>query len=155
MCRTKVPVVKTIRFPHLTDLYHLSNDLDVYTIFLVRDPRGVFNSRAKIYLDKKRAKSQSTLSRKQLYQKIDLMCSNVNQMLNELRILDKKRVLLIRYEDVAMNSIQYAKQIFDFVDMKFEQNIKQWVESQLKLDNNGASGNRFSTNRNPTQVALR
>ena len=83
------------------------------------------------------------------------MCSNVNQMLNELRILDKKRVLLIRYEDVAMNSIQYAEQIFDFVDMKFEQSIKQWVDSQLKLDNNGASGNRFSTNRNPTQVALR
>jgi len=155
ICRTKVPIVKTIRFPHLTSLNSLSHDLDVYTIFLVRDPRGVFNSRAKIYLDEKRTKF-STRSRKQLFQDIDLMCVNVNRMLNELKTLgDNKRVLLVRYEDVAMRSLAYAKQILEFVDLKFEKNIKEWVESQLKLDNNGATGNRFSTNKNPTQVALR
>ena len=77
-------------------------------------------------------------------------------MLNELNTLgDNKRVLLVRYEDVAMRSLAYAKQILEFVDLKFEKNIKEWVESQLKLDNNGATGNRFSTNKNPTQVALR
>ena len=37
----------------------------------------------------------------------------------------------------------------------FESSIQNWVKSQLELDNDGANGNRFTTNKNPTQVALR
>ena len=147
-----MPVIKTIRFPHLEKVENLSPDLDIYTIFLVRDPRGVFNSRAKIYLDEKRTKF-SKRSRTQLINDINLMCLNINKMLGELK--STKNVLLIRYEDIAMNSTAYASRIFDFVKMNFESSIENWVKTQLELDNDGANGNRFTTNKNPTQVALR
>ena len=131
---------------------NLSPNLDIYTIFLVRDPRGVFNSRAKIYLDEKRTKF-SKRSRTQLIKDINLMCVNINKMLVDLK--STKNVLLIRYEDIAMNSTAYATRIFDFVKMNFESSIENWVKTQLELDNDGANGNRFTTNKNPTQVALR
>ena len=51
VCRENIPVAKTIRFCNLAKLEKMTKekDLDPRFIFLVRDPRGILNSRIKIY----------------------------------------------------------------------------------------------------------
>ena len=45
VCLKKVPVIKTIRYCNLEELSEMLNeaDLDPFFVFLVRDPRGIFN----------------------------------------------------------------------------------------------------------------
>merc|ERR1719204_2086878 len=51
VCMENIPVAKTIRFCNLAKLQKMTKEknLDPRFIFLVRDPRGILNSRIKIY----------------------------------------------------------------------------------------------------------
>ena len=51
VCMRNIPVAKTIRFCNLAKLEKMTKEknLDPRFIFLVRDPRGILNSRIKIY----------------------------------------------------------------------------------------------------------
>lgn len=51
VCMENIPVAKTIRFCNLAKLEKMAKEknLDPRFIFLVRDPRGILNSRIKIY----------------------------------------------------------------------------------------------------------
>ena len=62
------------------------------------------------------------------------------------------RVLLLRYEDIAADSMKFAKIVYNFTDLAFEDEIKSWIETQLQSSADGSKQNPFSTDKNPTQA---
>ena len=49
--------------------------------------------------------------------------------------------------------MEYARKIYNFTGMAFEDKIKRWIATQLASSANGSDQNLFSTAKNPTQAS--
>lgn len=117
-CQSK-PIVaaKAINLKHLKylELLHLQGEKtffkNFYIIYLVRDPRGLYNSRRKLYQDPKI-----------LNHYLETGCQNYENTLNYLNSPSGKylrdKFLFIRYEDLALNPGWSLDQIYQFIDCK-------------------------------------
>ena len=158
-CLTKVPVIKTIRFCSMSALHKLLDepDLDPFIIILARDPRGIFNSRDKIFTSDLYKEQDRSRNYDRLLTDAKIVCGQTERMIDYTRnhtVLDK--TLVVRYEDLAMAPIAESKRIYDFVGLSFPANVKQWINKKLSIDSDdNQDGKTFNTKKNPKDVALR
>ena len=144
--------IKTIRVQDLNALKDFATDplLNVKILHLVRDPRGVMNSRMKM-----RERNYDLMRRKGSHADEVLdMCEHLDRNLafnkESLNWLNS-RYKLIRYEDLARNPIQTARDIYEFVEVNLPSTVKDW----LRTHTNHTSGlSAFSHTRNSTKTAF-
>ena len=115
-----------------------SGTTEINLIFEIRDPRAVLNSRLQIHIGDfdfgfdychvglenlrwLRENRQSNQGGKDQFMKV------INDQI-------KLKVLPVRYEDLAINPISTTKQIYDFIDISFPENIKTWIYNNTVSD---------------------
>ena len=83
-------------------------DLDPYIILLVRDPRGTFNSRAKIFTSNKYIQQGRGKNYDELAHSIGILCNQTRTMLDRIRQWPDLRAntLTVRYEDLASDPLK-------------------------------------------------
>nr|CAB3230801.1 carbohydrate sulfotransferase 1 [Phallusia mammillata] len=148
LCRSKkMSVIKVIRLCDIMGLKTIMNDptMDLKIIHLVRDPRGIQSSRLKI--DKTwdvRSSSENTCSRLVYNAKMGFANTTETKWL-------KDRYYKIRYEDLALEPFKYADEIYKFVGLDFQPQIKRWItqntQGQKPRTKYKKKGQAFTTNR--------
>ena len=132
-------------------------DLDPYIIILARDPRGIFNSRDKIFTSDLYKEQDRSRNYDRLLTDAKTVCGQTERMIDYTRnhtVIDK--TLVVRYEDLAMAPIVESQRIYDFVGLPFPSNVKQWINKKLSIDSeDNEDGRTFNTKKNPKDVALR
>ena len=106
--RSKMRVYKAIRSTKVltTDIYDMKDNS--YIIYQIRDPRGIINSRISL-------KNLSFKVKKEA-QRLCLKMLTDLRYFKQMQIYKKKRILIIRYEDVVTDIIKYSQLIYNFVD---------------------------------------
>uniref|UniRef100_H2ZKK3 Sulfotransferase n=1 Tax=Ciona savignyi TaxID=51511 RepID=H2ZKK3_CIOSA len=121
-CRRKtLSAIKVIRLCDINTLKEIVTDLklDLKVIHLIRDPRGIANSR---HLITRRLDINGLLRNTCTRQ-----FNNANVGLFEQPDWLKGRYKLFRYEDAATNPFETAQAVYDFVGLSFSDSVKQWI----------------------------
>lgn len=139
-CKTYSHVVlKEVRFFNLKTLYPLLRDpsLNLRIIHLVRDPRGVFNSRlrqtADLYADSNVIMEgmQEKPDSDREYIVMGEICrsqAEIYQMATNRSTGDLDgRYLMVRYEDMVNDPIIKAGQMYQFANLPFTPTLKKWI----------------------------
>merc|ERR1711981_150805 len=115
MCNDKLAVAaKVIRLNKLEDLpISIKDDPTFKILYLVRDPRGMANSRFNLKSNKWTPEN---------LRKLDTICSNHHKFLNSKATI-KSKIFTVRYEDFALNPVPIAEQIYDFVGLNMTTEI--------------------------------
>ncbi|XP_041417094.1 carbohydrate sulfotransferase 4 isoform X1 [Xenopus laevis] len=133
-------VLKEVRFFDLKVLYPLLRDpsLNVKILHLVRDPRGVFHSREKttsaLSFDTKIVlgdiESQNSDAD---YEMIKQICESQVEMYRTVMTSNFSRLRshyhMVRYEDIADDPIENARQMYQFANLNFTPKLKTWVHN--------------------------
>ena len=141
VCRAKVPVMKSIRVCDLALVKQSMARLDLRILLLVRDPRGIYNSRRSLM-------KQLTLEERT--NNIKWTCRHMvenNAFMMKLPQGLQNKILTIKYEDIAMEPLKHAKQILDFSGLTITNEISDWV----KESTSATSGGTYSVHRNATE----
>ncbi|XP_069096659.1 carbohydrate sulfotransferase 3 [Pleurodeles waltl] len=148
--------VKAVRIRQLEFLRSLVEDprLDMRIIQLVRDPRAVLASRMVAFAGKyetwkKWALEGAAPIREDEVQKLRGNCESI-RMSAELGLRQpawlQGRYMLIRYEDIAKNPLQKAKEMYNFAGITLTPEVEDWIikNTQASPDSNGI----YSTQKN-------
>ncbi len=123
ICRSGKHIgMKTVRVPNLRYLESIVNDdtLNVKIIQLVRDPRGVYQSRRSW-----QGSCDMNVTE----------CDEVQKNLEYLKALPSSlqdRYMLLRYEDLADDPIHMTKIIYDFLGLPFPRAVHIWMGVNAK-----------------------
>ncbi len=146
--------VKVIRFTKLESL-HCALMAGVKIIYLVRDLRGIINSR--ISLDKK--EHQAHTSEEDYIWEIEKYCRELDSDMNYLNRMNgsmpdvlKKNLLLLRYEDLAVNPRNMTQLVYDFLGIDLHENVVKFINDNTHVDQT-KSRSSYSTARNSAEVA--
>lgn len=146
--RAKLHVVKTIRL----NIRHLTLLLDQFptlkVLYLVRDPRGIMNSR-----------KDREWCDEEICQNVSILCSTMLQDINnfkELRNQYSSRLFIYRYEDLALNVFTNAKKLYELLGIPYSKEVINFLNTHTRLDFETVkkSRNPHSTYRNSDAVAL-
>ncbi|CAG0913952.1 unnamed protein product [Notodromas monacha] len=139
-CQSQNPIViKVIRLlvtdDFLSWVNHPTNDVGI--IFLIRDPRGVYNSRL-----------QQPPSEKFSFD-MDGLCSRVFLDYEVLQKYARDKLLIVRYEDVAANPQKELERMYDFLHWKVTEAVLESLGSHIsnKSENSENIPKYFSTYR--------
>lgn len=141
--RSKYIVVKTVRIPfiYLEEWSRLMEMTNLKVILLVRDPRGIYNSR----------RFRGWCSVSQQCSNISSICSEMQSDLksyNKLKSLYPNKLTMLRYEDLVTNPFEESRSLFSFLNMDFSYSVKRFLKthtnSQVK---NTENTNPYSTYR--------
>lgn len=111
-----ITAAKVIRIYHLKTLEPLQNLPDFYLIYIIRDPRAMFNSRLSAVAD------YSKTPYKWAQDNIRKQCSMMKQNLRYLKsseadwLTKYDKLLIIRYEDLALYPERFIDKIYQFID---------------------------------------
>merc|ERR1712183_1102136 len=86
-------------------------------IHLVRDPRGIVNSRYKIHKQWPVRQTENTCKR---------LVTNAKLGEERPEWLDG-RYMRVRYEDLALRPMEVAEEIYKFVDLPFVPEVRSWI----------------------------
>ncbi|KAM4734617.1 carbohydrate sulfotransferase 6-like [Anableps anableps] len=165
-CRTYTHVIlKETRFFELESLYPLLQDLnlELRVIHLVRDPRAVMRSRevseVALHIDSAIVLEQRNVSAaERQYEVIKEICrSHLN--IYSRGIFDpppflEGRYKLVRYEDVAQNTLTQLSNIYEFVGLKMTSEVEEWIQKMTHGQGKGGWNKAFKiTSRNATEVS--
>ncbi|KAE8608566.1 hypothetical protein XENTR_v10011533 [Xenopus tropicalis] len=133
-------VLKEVRFFDLKVLYPLLHDpaINLKILHLVRDPRAVFRSRQRttgaLALDTKivlgAIKSKNWDADYEIIKQIcesQVMMYRTVMMPNFNRL--RSRYHMVRYEDIANDPIETARQMYQFANLNFTSKLKTWVHN--------------------------
>lgn len=140
--RSKYNIIKTVRL-RIKDLESLIKQMstsNLKVIYLVRDPRGIYNSR----------KSMEWCNEDE--------CSNLTNICAEMRqdLLDYDRLKLllgdnlitIRYEDISLDPMTQAKQLFNSINIDFSPSVSRFLRTHTKAHKRkGPKNDPYSTYR--------
>lgn len=144
-----IPATKVIRLCHLRDLDQLLSSPEkqaentpadilgfdgLEILYLVRDPRGIANSRIKVKgLDSKAQASITT--------NLDL-CSRFSQNLQFIQENNYKNVHTVRYEDLVLNPFEESKRILKYLNLlPYPRTLSQFFNLNMGFKkNNGGYG---------------
>ncbi|OTF83816.1 carbohydrate sulfotransferase 3-like protein [Euroglyphus maynei] len=122
--RSRYNIIKTVRL-RLRDielLYdRMSKNSNLRIIYLVRDPRGIYNSR----------KSMEWCNTDQC-QNLTNICNDIREDLNDfdrLKSILNNRLLLVRYEDISANPLNETRKLFDTINIEFSQYIQRFLRT--------------------------
>ena len=125
--RKKFSAVKIIRLCDIESLKPLVDDakLDVKVLHLIRDPRGIANSRRLLH------------PKLDLAQSLKFTCGRQAQNAKTGMFIQpdwlRDKYKLFRYEDVALRPYQTAQTVYDFLGLSFPHSMKQWIQGNTKL----------------------
>lgn len=130
------------------NLKHLltRDDVDVRIIYLTRDPRATIRSRIKARKIKNRTLRVIRSLAKEL---CGYLTEDTNFVQNVMTSAARGKVLSIRHEDFAINPVDTAKSIYNFIGKPQTPHLLKWVKSAT--DGSGG-GSKFSTHRNTSDV---
>ncbi|CAH1776021.1 unnamed protein product [Owenia fusiformis] len=134
ICKSrKIKVVKIISLDNLENLSsHFGNDTAI--LLLVRDPRGIFNSRMHLYDEH----PKNITAMENRLNKMRHTCLN---FVTNLKFLEKMNKLprheqasrplfkQIIYEEVANNPIIKSKAIYRELNIDFDEHISEWIHN--------------------------
>ncbi|XP_002742037.1 carbohydrate sulfotransferase 1-like [Saccoglossus kowalevskii] len=152
VCRTYLyKALKTIRIYDIELLRSLAVDpaLNLKIIHLVRDPRGIMNSRENL-----NSKNLDFERKDVEWDEVTDLCKDIKKNLNIVSTSAswlKGRYMRIRYEDVAKHPHSKAEDIYDFIGLEMPTEVKQWISENT----NQTKGNQFSRSRNSSVVATK
>jgi len=132
-------------FGTLKELFQQQNRYDVKLVHLVRDPRAVVFSRVKIGWIENHLHPSFRKSVKNL---CDLILQNVRFGLFSSAPWLKNRFKVIRYEDVALDAVNVAKEVYRFAGIEWSVRVEEWVSTHTNRNHGGA----YSLSRNAAAV---
>ncbi|XP_041959829.1 carbohydrate sulfotransferase 1-like [Alosa sapidissima] len=148
-------VIKTVRVPEVSDVRDLLEDpqLNLKVIQLVRDPRGVLASRMMTFpqnyplmrLWKMKHQKPEGLNLTQ-----EPVCEDYRRSVaTALRQPDwlRGRYMLVRYEDLATNTLQKIQEIFKTLGLSFDENIMDWIETNTEGKGDWSPMDAYGTKR--------
>ncbi|XP_072044460.1 carbohydrate sulfotransferase 1-like [Amphiura filiformis] len=143
--------IKAIRIQNIKLLEDFVTDpsLNVKIIHLVRDPRGVMQSRTKL------AEVNADLRRRKgpRADEITDLCQHMERNLQYLnKDWLKGRYKIIRYEDIAEQPLKVASEIYKFVGLKLPMRVKTWLHAHCHTERT-SDGHAFSHSRNSKETA--
>lgn len=96
---------------------------------LARDPRGIYMSRKQIFTDFTDLEMQNN---------IKWTCQHLAKNMHDYDLFDwlKSKIKFVRYEDVALNPIKLATEIYEFLGLDFPENIKKWLNENTNSSDN-------------------
>ena len=106
---------------------------EVKFIFLVRDPRGMFNSRLRVA----QIQYHETEKNEELLRKVERHCASMVQNLKSVTDIEffQQRTVVIRYEDVALYPEAFTIALYDRLGIGITwanfQKIKQFILLRL------------------------
>jgi len=122
---------KVIRLKTITDLpENLKFDDDFKIIYLVRDPRGITSSRFNIVDNNWNTEADKKLNGlcSHFHKFIDQRKQNIANLNSGEQLLWNAQVLVIRYEDFALNPIVMADRVYKFLKMDYPESIKETLQ---------------------------
>ncbi|XP_063051483.1 carbohydrate sulfotransferase 1-like [Engraulis encrasicolus] len=151
VCRWRgTVVIKTIRVPGVGDLQDLLEDprLNLKVVQLVRDPRGVLASRMlsfprsypQLRLWKMKRRRPEGLDLTQEVQVCENFLRSVTIALRRRPAWLRGRYTLVRYEDLARNTPQVTRVVFEHLGLSVEDVILDWIQENTKAEYDEASG---------------
>ncbi|XP_019613956.1 PREDICTED: carbohydrate sulfotransferase 1-like [Branchiostoma belcheri] len=157
-CESKqFTAIKTIRLDDVTHLQPLLQDreLDFKIIQLVRDPRGVISSR--IALSRKNVSLlQSTLNTKVDREEVRELCDSMVRNAQPYKTEEswvRGRYALVRYEDVGLQPLDMMDKLYNFIGVKPQANISEWIKAHTKTAKRKRDRNDpFGTIKDPVQA---
>lgn len=148
-------VIKTVRVPEVGEVRDLLEDprLNMKIIQLVRDPRGVLASRMMAFpqnyplmrLWKMRRQKPEGLNFTQ-----EPVCEDyLRSVATALRHPDwlRGRYMLVRYEDLANNTLEKIQEILTVLGIPFDEKIKDWIDQNTEGKGNWSPMDPYGTNR--------
>ncbi|XP_070580692.1 carbohydrate sulfotransferase 1-like [Ptychodera flava] len=140
--------IKTIRLYDLDVLRPIASDPDINlkVIHLVRDPRGIWNSR--LNLNKT---NYDFVRRRTNWDEVTDLCKN---MLDNYKLALRApqwlqgKYFLARYEDIALNPLAMATRVYQFLGIPLPDRVTEWVTAHTQESRFG----RFGTTRNSSSV---
>ncbi|CAL1577374.1 unnamed protein product [Knipowitschia caucasica] len=161
-CRSKQHhTIKTVRVRQLDSLQPLVEDphLDIRIIQLVRDPRAILASRMVAFSSKYQTWKTWALDGqvpeddeevKRLKGNCDHIRTSAEVGLSQPRWL-RGRYMLVRYEDIAREPMDKAREMYQFTGIPFSDKARDWIAKNT-LTTQGASG-IYSTQKNSSEQA--
>ena len=126
MCHGQSKVaIKALRYPMASVGQLMTLYPDLAVIFLVRDPRGFFWSRMKVFGQPK----LQTLPHFAQEMCRGRMLKDV-RAITELFLKAPHRVRFLRYEDLAMRPVEVSRNIYRFADLAWTDGIQSTIINQ-------------------------
>ena len=139
--KSELRATKTVRATMASMDHLLEQDSNARVIHLIRDPRAVVVSR--LHFD---SSARSRYAGKDVVKEAMVYCRDVVRDVRQRRRLDRKypgRLFTIIYDDLTKQPINYAKQIYKFVDAPLHEKTVSWLIKNT------------SQNKNSTKIASR
>jgi len=143
-CRQKKMVaIKLIRFCDITKLKFLVEQLklDLKIIHLVRDPRGIANSRHNLKKNLDLQKSLKFTCEKQLHNIRSAHGTSNQSDGGKSPDWLKGRYKFVRYEDTALDPYRTAEDIYKFVGLKMTDHVLDWIRKNTGVKENSTESN--------------
>lgn len=122
-CRSVTSVtIKTIRTPMKSVEYLLQTIRHLKVIYLVRDPRGMFMSRARVGM----------LQWNELEEKSKMICEQIDNDIEEFSKLYTKfpsRLKRLAYENLCLNPVYVAGKMYQFLRRPFMEIVKYQIRN--------------------------
>jgi len=156
VCKKKEFIaIKTIRMTLIQEFIPYfrddTNGLDPYFIFLVRDPRGLMNSRLRIarvqYHEKDEKKFHEIASKVEGHCK--RMVLNVASIENDKFM--KQRTIIVRYEDIALDPAKFATKMYRKFGIEMIDEIRNWINQNTHDESRKID--IYSTKRDSSKIA--
>ncbi|GAB1607966.1 carbohydrate sulfotransferase 1-like [Argonauta hians] len=136
--KANVRIAKVIRLEMKLVSELLISDPNLRVVHLLRDPRGILNSRLRLgVFNKKNSKIVAAT-----------LCQNMHNNIREYLKLKENpqfrhRMMTVFYEDLGEYPIAISKEMFSFLEIPFTVTIRKWIKANM-LGTTNRNGNPFS-----------
>lgn len=146
--------VLTARVPNntiqtLKELFKQPDQNDLKLVHLVRDPRAVVYSM--VYATKWIQNYSHPSFGENIRNLCDPILQNIRFGLISPPSWLQKRFMVIRYEDLVLNTVNIAKELYRFAGFDWSISVHKWIDEHLKNDSM-TSKDPYSLKRNATAV---
>ncbi|CAH1773401.1 unnamed protein product [Owenia fusiformis] len=145
----KIKAIKVIRAESLERVAGVLGS-DTALFFLIRDPRGVLNSRKHL------PDTFTNMTNK--VRKIKVLCENNLENYEFIQRFSRKSasqlrnmplIKLIQYEHIAYDPLSNAKKLYEFINIPFHDRVADWI---MKNTLSGSKPRPYGTKRNSKKV---
>lgn len=145
MCKSSIMTIKTIRLSMDVAEHLMGSIPQLKVIHLLRDPRGIINSRMHVH-NVKKSMDLSIVAR--------LMCARLLRDVHrgeDMKQRYRNRIKTVLYEEIAENPAESSRRLFDFLNVQPSSSFNEWLTNHTSA---GHASNKYHTIRaNSTETA--